>query len=137
MSEVALVPIESVFGPGSVGATVRVRGWLEKTRSSGGILFARLRDRTGSLQVTAKRDALGDAAFERAEHVQVEGALLVEGTVAEDQRAPGGREVRATRIDVIDSGSPFPIFDGQTEEFRLDQRHLAIRSAEHVATFRV
>ena len=31
----------------------------------------------------------------------------------------------------------FPIFSGQTEEFLLDHRHLSIRSAEMVATFRV
>jgi asparaginyl-tRNA synthetase len=38
---------------------------------------------------------------------------------------------------VIDAGQPFPIWSDQTEEFRLDKRHLAIRSQEFVATFRV
>src|SRR5208282_3687903 len=71
------------------------------------------------------------------EHVQVEGSVRVEGTVAEDRRAPGGREVRATEIRVIDAGEPFPIFADQTEEYRLDKRHLVIRSPEHVATFRI
>lgn len=137
MSEPAIVPVETVYRPDSVGKTVRVRGWLLRSRSSGGILFAFVRDRTGQVQVTARRDVLGSEAFDRAEHVQVEGTLMVEGTVAEDRRAPGGREVRADRIEVIDSGQPFPIFEEQTEEFLLDQRHLAIRSPEHVATFRV
>jgi asparaginyl-tRNA synthetase len=45
--------------------------------------------------------------------------------------------VRAVRITVVDAGEPFPIFAEQTEEFRLDMRHLAIRSQDHVATFRV
>ena len=96
-----------------------------------------VRDRSGVVQVTARRDALGDAAFDAAEHVQIEGAVAVEGTVAEDRRAPEGREVRASRIDVIDSGEPFPIFSEQTEEFLLDKRHLAIRSQENVAIFRL
>ena len=96
-----------------------------------------LRDRTGVVQVTGRRDALGDEAYAAAEHVQIEGAVSVEGTVAEDRRAPDGREVRASRITVIDSGEPFPIFSDQTEEFLLDQRHLAIRSQESVAIFRV
>jgi len=137
MSAPAIVPVETVYRPESVGKKVRVRGWLLRSRSSGGILFAFLRDRTGQVQVTARRDAIGTEAFDRAEHVQVEGALVVEGTVAEDRRAPGGREVRAERIEVIDPGLPFPIFEEQTEEFLLDQRHLAIRSPDHVATFRV
>jgi len=129
--------VARVFAPDALGATVRLRGWVLRTRSSGGILFLVLRDRTGVVQATGRRDALGDEVFTAAEHVQIEGAVSVEGTVAEDRRAPDGREVRASRIAVIDSGEPFPIFSGQTEEFLLDQRHLAIRSQENVAIFRV
>jgi asparaginyl-tRNA synthetase len=129
--------VSRAFAPDAVDGTVRLRGWVLRSRSSGGILFILLRDRTGVVQVTGRRDALGERAFDDAEHVQVEGAVEVEGTVATDPRAPGGREVRAARITVIDSGQPFPIFAEQTEEFRLDKRHLVIRSQEHVATFRV
>jgi asparaginyl-tRNA synthetase len=129
--------VARVFAPDALGTTVRLRGWVLRTRSSGGILFMVLRDRTGVVQVTGRRDALGEEAFTAAEHVQIEGAVSVEGTVAEDRRAPDGREVRASRITVIDSGEPFPIFSDQTEEFLLDQRHLAIRSQENVAIFRV
>ncbi len=129
--------VRDVFAPDRLGGRVRLRGWVLRARSSGGILFVVLRDRTGSAQVTAKRDVVGAPAFDAAEHAQVEGAIAVEGTVAEDRRAPGGREVRADRIDVIHAGEPFPIFADQTEEFLLDRRHLAIRSQAHVATFRV
>jgi asparaginyl-tRNA synthetase len=131
------VAAEAVFQPEALGSSVRVRGWVLRSRSSGGILFIVLRDRTGIVQVTAKRDVIGNEAFDRAEHVQVEGAIRVHGTVAEDRRAPGGRELRATEVEVVDAGQPFPIFQEQTEEFRLDKRHLVIRSQEHVATFRV
>ncbi|MCI4339644.1 MAG: asparagine--tRNA ligase [Thermoplasmata archaeon] len=127
----------SVFAPDAVGRKVRLRGWVLRSRSSGGILFFRLRDRTGSVQVTAKKDVLGADRFTEVEHVQIEGALTMAGTVAEDKRAPGGREVRAESIQVVHAGEPFPIFTDQTEEFLLDHRHLAIRSQEHVATFRV
>jgi asparaginyl-tRNA synthetase len=130
-------PVRVAFGPDGVGRAVRLRGWVQKTRSSGGILFLLLRDRTGTIQATGRRDRLGDAAFDAAEHAQVEGVVEVEGTVADDPRSPGGREVRATAIRVLDAGAPFPIFQEQTEEFRLDKRHLVIRSPEHVATFRV
>ena len=129
--------VRRVFVDGAVGQKVRLRGWVLRSRSSGGILFLVLRDRTGNVQVTGKRDVLGDAAFDAAEHVQSEGAVALEGVVAEDKRAPGGREVRASRIDVVHSGEVFPIFHDQTEEFRLDKRHLVIRSQNHVATFRV
>ena len=137
MTRSGFEPVAAAFAPDAVGKTLRVRGWVLRSRSSGGILFLQLRDRTGIVQVTGKRDQLGDAAFDAAEHAQVEGALTVDGTVAEDRRAPGGRELRASAIQVVDPGLPFPIFTEQTEEFLLDHRHLAIRSQEHVATFRV
>jgi asparaginyl-tRNA synthetase len=137
VSSAAFDVVGRVFGPDALGRSVRLRGWVLRTRSSGGILFVLLRDRTGVVQVTGRRDVLGAEPFQAAEHVQVEGAIEVDGAVAEDRRAPGGREVRATAIRVVHAGEPFPIFADQTEEFLLDQRHLAIRSQEHVATFRV
>jgi asparaginyl-tRNA synthetase len=130
-------PIAEAFASDAVGTVRTIRGWVLRGRSSGGILFVVVRDRSGILQVTAKKDAIGEAAFKAAEHVQVEGAVEVTGTVAEDRRAPGGRELRAQAVRVIDAGEPFPIFQEQTEEFLLDKRHLAIRSQEHVAVFRV
>ncbi len=129
--------VSRAFVPEALGQPLRLRGWVQRARSSGGILFVVLRDRTGSVQVTARRDAIGPEAFEAAEHVQTEGAIEVEGTVAEDRRAPGGRELRASSIRVVHAGEAFPIFAEQTEEFLLDKRHLAIRSPEHVATFRL
>jgi asparaginyl-tRNA synthetase len=80
---------------------------------------------------------VGPEAFDRAEHIQIEGVVAVEGTMHDDPRAQGGRELRATRIEVLDPGEPFPIFADQTEEFRLDKRHLVIRSQEYVAIFRL
>jgi asparaginyl-tRNA synthetase len=137
VSAPSFVPVSRVFAPDSVGATVRIRGWVQKSRSSGGILFLLVRDRTATAQATAKKDTIGPEVFDAAEHVQVEGTVEVEGTVADDPRAPGKRELRATAIRIVDAGAPFPIFQEQTEEFRLDKRHLVIRSPEYVATFRV
>ncbi|MGA8303693.1 MAG: asparagine--tRNA ligase [Thermoplasmata archaeon] len=137
MSPPAVDPIARIFDPESLGRNVHVRGWVQRSRSSGGILFLLLRDRTGTVQVTGKKDVLGPESFDATEHVQVEGAIEVEGTVADDPRAPGGREVRARVVTIRDAGQPFPIFQEQTEEFRLDKRHLVIRSEEHVATFRI
>lgn len=130
-------PVRAAFAPDAVGRKVQLRGWVLRSRSSGGILFFRLRDRTGDVQVTARREAIGAERFDAVEHVQIEGAVTVRGTVHADARAPGGREVKADAIEVVDAGQPFPIFSEQTEEFRLDKRHLTIRSQEHVAIFRV
>ena len=130
-------PVARVLAPDAVGTTVQVRGWVLRSRSQGGLLFVVVRDRTGVAQVTVRRDRVGEAKFAEVEHVQIEGAIRVTGTVAVDPRAPGGHELRAESVEVIHAGEPFPIFKDQTEEFLLDQRHLAIRSQEYVAIFRV
>jgi asparaginyl-tRNA synthetase len=129
--------VASVFADAAAGTKVHLRGWVLRTRSSGGILFLLLRDHTGAVQVTARRDALGAEHFTAVEHVQIEGSIQITGTVFEDTRAPGGREVRAESIEIVHAGEPFPIWSDQTEEFRLDNRHLVIRSQENVAIFRV
>ena len=130
-------PVARVLAPDAVGTMVTIRGWVLRSRSQGGLLFIVLRDRTGVAQVAVRRDRVGEAKFTELERVQIEGALKVTGAVAADTRAPGGREVRAESAEVIHAGEPFPIFKDQTEEFLLDKRHLAIRSQEYVATFRV
>ncbi|MCI4347166.1 MAG: asparagine--tRNA ligase, partial [Thermoplasmata archaeon] len=134
---VAFDPIERVRGADAVGQRVHLRGWVHRSRSSGGLLFLTLRDRTGTVPVTIRKDAIGPQRFQEAEHVQLEGAVTLSGVVAEDPRAPGGREVRADQIEVVHAGEPFPIFKDQTEEFLLNKRHLAIRSQEFVQIFRL
>ena len=137
MSAASLVPIADAGRPERIGQRIRIRGWVQGTRSSGGILFTKVRDRTGAIQITARRDTVGDAVFDALEHVQIEGTIVVDGTVIAHARAPGGRELRADAVEIIDAGLPFPIFEEQTEEFRLDKRHLAIRSPEIVRTLRL
>ncbi len=112
MTAPEIASISRVFAPEAVGTTVRVRGWVRNSRSSGGILFLLLRDRSGTVQVTGKKDTLGAEAFDAAEHVQVEGAIEVEGTVANDPRAPGGREVRASTITIHDARTSVPDLPG-------------------------
>jgi asparaginyl-tRNA synthetase len=134
---VAFDAVERVRAPDAVGQRVRLRGWVHRSRSSGGILFLTVRDSTGTVPVTIRKDAIGAERFQEAEHVQLEGAVTLSGTVAADPRAPGGREVRADQIEIVHAGAPFPIFKDQTEEFRLDMRHLVIRSQEFVQIFRL
>jgi asparaginyl-tRNA synthetase len=134
---VAFDPVARVRAKDAVGQRVHLRGWVHRSRSSGGLLFLALRDRTGIVPVTIRKDAVGAERFQAAEHVQLEGAISVSGIVAEDPRAPGGREVHADQVEIIHAGEPFPIFKDQTEEFLLDKRHLAIRSQEFVQTFRL
>ncbi len=77
---------------------VQVRGWVYRTRSSGKIVFAVLRDSTGIVQVTIKKGNLPDPEFEQAVGATIESSVEVRGTVHKDDRAPGGHELRAKRL---------------------------------------
>jgi asparaginyl-tRNA synthetase len=120
-----------------VGVEATVRGWIYRTRSSGKIVFAVVRDSTGIIQVTVKKGALPDDEFENAVVSPIESSVIVKGILAEDKRAPGGYEIRATRFKLVGSAEPFPITEYQSEELLLDNRHLWIRSREQNAVMKI
>ena len=124
---------------GDVDSTrVKLRGWLHNRRSSGGILFLIIRDGTGFLQCTAKRDQLREK-FSEIETLPLESTIQVEGEVVPDPRAPRGHELRITHVLVLHrSFEDFPIarkYHGP--EFLLDNRHFWIRSKKMQMILRV
>jgi asparaginyl-tRNA synthetase len=116
---------------------VTVRGWIYRTRSSGKIVFCMIRDATGIIQVTVKSGNLPDEEFERALAASVEASVVVTGVPQIDDRAPGGKELRASGFQVVGEAAPFPITEYQSEELLLDNRHLWVRSREQNAIMRV
>ena len=120
-----------------VGKKVQIRGWVWRTRSSGGIVFTVIRDSTGVMQVTIKKGNVPDADFEAATKAGIESSVVVEGEVAEDKRAPGGYEIRSSRFHLVGPSEAFPITEYQSTELLLDLRHLWIRSREQNAVTRI
>ncbi|MEM4292944.1 MAG: asparagine--tRNA ligase [Thermoplasmata archaeon] len=131
------IRIVDAFRRAQPGDYVCVRGWIYRTRSSGGIVFTVLRDSTGILQCTVIKGELPEEDFKNAEKALVESSVIVEGVLREDSRAPGGREITAKKFNVVHFAERFPIFKDQTEEFLLDNRHLWLRSREMTATMKV
>jgi asparaginyl-tRNA synthetase len=133
----AFTSIGSLLSTPVLEGQVALRGWVYRTRSSGKIVFAVLRDSTGIIQVTIKKGNLPDAQFEEAVAASIESSVEVTGTMHQDGRAPGGYEVLATSFKVVGPALPFPITEYQSEELLLDNRHLWIRSREQTAVMKV
>ncbi len=131
------VPIGDILRGDRTGQSVKVRGWVYRTRSSGGIAFLLLRDATGVVQSTFRKEEVGDTLFAAIEATGREAAVVIEGTVAEDKRAPGGYEVRGSAFEVVGPSANFPIARDLSEEFLLDVRHLWIRSRRMTSVFKV
>jgi len=116
-----------------VGKEVVLRGWVYRKRESGGIIFVVLRDRSGIMQVAVKKDVVDNRSWEAAQNTTIESSIIVKGTVRQDQRAPTGFELQASRFRNVQVAEPFPITEYQSTELLLDKRHLWLRSQKMVA----
>jgi asparaginyl-tRNA synthetase len=132
-----MLSAKEVLSKDRVGKKVEVRGWIYRTRSSGGIVFAVLRDATGIVQVTIKKENVPEDQFAAATKAGIESSVIIAGEVAEDKRAPGGYEIRASKFQVVGNSEAFPITEYQSTELLLDLRHLWIRSREQTAVSRI
>ncbi len=120
------------------GREVAIRGWLHRRRSSGKIHFLTLRDGAGFVQAVVSRAAVGAETFTRADHLGQETSLIVEGTVREDARAPGGCEIEVSTLTVVGESREYPITPKEHGvDYLLDRRHLWIRSRRQAAVLRV
>ena len=91
------------------GQAVTLRGWLHNRRSSGKIHFLTLSDGTGFIQCVMSKQAVGEEAFKRADHLAQESSLVVEGSVRADSRAPGGYEVDVTGLQLVADSKDYPL----------------------------
>ena len=125
--------IGSILSGEHTGKKVKIRGWVHRSRTSGGLCFLVIRDSTGVMQCAVKKDAVGEKAFSDASSAYIESTILIEGEVREDKRAPGGFELAASQVQLVAQGEPFPIAKDQSVEFLLDTRHLWLRSQKLTA----
>jgi len=121
------------------GGHVVLRGWLHHIRSSGGILFLQLRDGTGVVQCTLKKDRIDAQEFEKLSTTTIESTVEISGEVKKDPRAPRGYEIQVEKVTVLyPAEEGYPIakkYHGP--DFLLDQRHLWIRNEKMQAIFRI
>jgi aspartyl-tRNA synthetase len=120
----------------SVGTAVELRGWVNRRRDHGGLIFIDVRDRDGITQ--AVFDPVAQDAFDVAQTLRNEDVIAVAGNVrlrpagTENAKlATGAVELAVDRIAVLARSltPPFPInTDGNVDEsLRLEYRYLDLR----------
>ena len=121
----------------AVGEKVTLKGWVQKRRDLGGLIFIDLRDRSGIVQVVFNPD-LSKEALQTAEKIRNEYVLNVVGTVVRREEgtingniATGTIEVQAEEVTIINEAKtpPFQITDrtDASEDVRLKYRYLDFR----------
>ncbi|MFZ1947788.1 MAG: asparagine--tRNA ligase [bacterium] len=119
------------------GEPVVVKGWVSHLRSSGQVKFVVLRDGTGIVQCVLSKDQ-SPSAVEAFDQLTQETSCVVEGTVRQDRRAPGGFEITATGLEVVHRAAPFPITPKEHGvAFLMENRHLWLRSSKQHSVLRV
>jgi len=98
-----------------------------------------LRDGTGVIQCTLKKDKIDAQEFERLATTAIESTIEVAGEVKKDPRAPRGYELQGEKVTILyPAAEDYPIarkYHGP--DFLLDHRHLWIRNEKMQTLFRV
>ncbi|MFJ7937192.1 aspartate--tRNA ligase [Peribacillus sp. NPDC096622] len=121
----------------AIGEKVTLKGWVQKRRDLGGVIFIDLRDRSGVVQVVFNPDISADA-LATAEKIRNEYVLDIQGTVIKRDEAnfnpnvtTGTVEVQAENVTILNEAKTPPfIIDERTdvsEDIRLKYRYLDLR----------
>ena len=121
----------------NVGEHVTLRGWVNRRRDMGGLIFIDLRDRFGMTQIVFNPEIAPDA-HSAASHVRNEYVLEVQGTVRRrpegtdnPKLATGEIEIEAESLEVLNAAKTPPFEVTQTadidEAVRLRYRYLDLR----------
>ena len=110
-----------------VGETVSIAGWAQTLRLQRAVQFVIVRDHTGAVQITHRRD--GTALEESLEGLSVESAVRVTGrVVANPVVTLGGIELIPDEVTVESHAeAPLPVDANTGPEGRLDWRFLDVR----------
>ncbi len=124
------------------GKEVKIPGWVAQKRDLGGLKFFLLRDREGVVQVTLKKGDVKPVLMERFDRLNREDYVLVSGKVRKSDKAPGGREIIPSGIEIINvSQTPLPVDIGEKIESgldtRLDWRAIDLRNQKNLSIFKV
>ncbi|MDY7221777.1 aspartate--tRNA ligase [Halalkalibacterium halodurans] len=130
-----------------VNERVQLKGWVQRRRDLGQVIFVDLRDRSGVVQLVFNSD-ISQEALETAEKVRNEYVLDVEGVVLKrdpstvnDKIATGTIEVHVERLTILNKAKSLPFqIEANTdasEDIRLKYRYLDLRRPDMQETMKL
>lgn len=124
------------------GEEIIVMGWIHEIRDLGGIIFVLLRDRDGTIQITAPSKKISKELLEEIRKLRKESVIAVKGMVQESPKAPGGFEIIPSELKLL-AISKLPLPLDTTEKVRaeidtrLDSRYIDLRKPSVNAIFKI
>jgi len=123
------------------GKNIIIAGWVEDIRNIGSIAFIILRDRKGTLQVTALKKEYPEL-FEILVNITRESIIAVEGICQKSDKARNGYEIIPKAVEILsESHAPLPlgVVDKVESELetRLDNRFIDLRKTKIQSIFKI
>ena len=120
---------------------VTVAGWIEDIRNIGAIAFIILRDKKGTLQITAFKKK-NEELLKQLTALPRESVIAVQGLVKENEKVRNSYEILPEHLEVLSrAASPLPlgVVDKVEADFdtRLDNRFIDLRKKEQQAIFSI
>ncbi len=122
-----------------IGQSVKVNGAIHTIRHMGDVAFVILRKRDGLLQCVYEE---GTAGFELKD-LKEAAAIEAEGVLEEEERAPGGIEIRMTGVRILSQPSaPMPLAISKWKlntslDAKLNMRSISLRNVRERAKFKL
>lgn len=131
----------------AIGQRVSIKGWVQKRRDLGGLIFVDVRDRSGIVQAVFNPE-ISKETVEIGEKLRNEFVVHIEGLVVERADGQINTALKTGKIEIqVDSASiinaaknpPFAIEDKTdvSEDLRLKYRYLDLRRPEMFETFKM
>lgn len=130
-----------------IGQRVSIKGWVQKRRDLGGLIFVDVRDRSGIVQAVFNPE-ISMGTVKIGEKLRSEFVVHIEGLVVERAQGQINSNLKTGKIEIqVDSASiinaaknpPFAIEDNTdvSEDLRLKYRYLDLRRPEMFETFKM
>ncbi|PIN94586.1 aspartate--tRNA(Asn) ligase [Candidatus Pacearchaeota archaeon CG10_big_fil_rev_8_21_14_0_10_30_48] len=121
---------------------VLLKGWVHDSRDLSKVKFLVLKDRTGRIQVTGVSGKTPEKVFNLMDKINKESAVLIEGSVQDSPKAPGGKEILPDKIEILaeaDVNLPIDVSDFSKTELpkRIDYRFLDLHREKAQAIFKI
>jgi len=123
------------------GKLITISGWVEDIRNIGSIAFIIIRDKKGTLQITALKKKNVEL-FEKLVFISRESVIAVKGICKANEKVRNGYEILPEELEILsvaETPLPLGIIDKVESELetRLDNRFIDLRKQRNQSIFKI
>ncbi|RDJ31007.1 MAG: aspartate--tRNA(Asn) ligase [Crenarchaeota archaeon] len=111
----------------SISTQVTLMGWVLTIRGHGNISFLTLRDKTGDIQVVAKKGDCPDDVREKISSLKAHSSIAITGKIKPSDKAPKGLEITPTELRVFSEVELIPPFEPLAKTVKNIDTRLEVR----------